>query len=52
MPIPMVASIRDDPDGSRWRTTQLPLAPFAPGDFVIELSSGNDRTLLAFRVIP
>ena len=29
MPIPVTAAIRDDADGSRWRTAQLALAPLA-----------------------
>jgi VWFA-related protein len=51
VPIPIAASVRDDGDGSRWRTARLALAPFAPGDYVIELATGAERTLLAFRVI-
>jgi hypothetical protein len=38
-------------DGS-WLLARLALAPFAPGDYVIELSAGTERTLLAFRVLP
>jgi VWFA-related protein len=52
VPIPVAASVRDDGDGARWRTVRLALAPFAPGDYVIELASGTERTLLAFRVVP
>jgi len=52
LPIPVAASVRDDGDGSRWRTARLALAPLAPGDYVIEMASGADRTLLAFRVVP
>jgi hypothetical protein len=33
----------------RWGI-EAALAPFAPGDYVIELASGTERTLLAFRV--
>ena len=51
LPIPIAASVRDDGDGSRWRTARLALAPLAPGDYVIELASGTERTLLAFRVV-
>jgi hypothetical protein len=50
--IPVAASVRDDGDGSRWRTARLALAPLAPGDYVIEVVSGTERTLLAFRVVP
>jgi VWFA-related protein len=52
VPIPIATSVRDDGDGSRWRTAQLALAPFAPGDYIVELASGTERTLLAFRVVP
>jgi hypothetical protein len=38
MSIPLAASIREDADGSRWRTMQLSLAPLATGDYVIEIT--------------
>ena len=56
--IPVTASVRDESNGSRWRTAELALAPLAPGDYVIELVSraggagGEKRTLVAFRVVP
>jgi VWFA-related protein len=50
--VPVTASIRDDADGSRWQVAQLALAPLAPADYVIELSTGGTRTLTGFRVIP
>jgi VWFA-related protein len=50
--VPVTASIRDDADGSRWQVAQVALAPLAPSDYVIELSSGGKRTLIGFRVIP
>ena len=55
--VPVIAALRDEPDGSRWQTAQLALAPLAVGDYVIELAggaggSGEKRTLVAFRVIP
>jgi VWFA-related protein len=52
MPIPVTAAIRDDADGSRWRTAQLALAPLAPGDYVIEQAAGTETTLTPFRVMP
>jgi hypothetical protein len=61
LPIPLVASVRDDRDGSRWQTTELALAPLAPGDYLIELAgkaggaggAGTERrTLVAFRIVP
>jgi len=50
--VPVVAAIRDDPDGSRWQTAQLALAPLAPGDYVIEIANGERRMLSAFRIVP
>jgi hypothetical protein len=51
--VPVASAVRDDPDGSRWDTAQLALAPLAPGDYVIEMSKGPQaRTLVAFRVVP
>jgi hypothetical protein len=50
--IPVAVSAREDSDGGRWQTAQLPLAPFAPADYVIELASGPTRTLIGFRVVP
>jgi VWFA-related protein len=52
MTIPVTTAIRNDSDGSRWRTAQLALAPLAPGDYVIEQSAGAEITLTAFRVMP
>jgi VWFA-related protein len=52
MPIPVTAAIREDADGSRWRTAQLVLAPLGVGDYVIELSAGPEKTLTAFRILP
>jgi VWFA-related protein len=52
MPIPVTAAIREDAEGSRWRTAQLALAPLGVGDYVIELSAGNEKTLTAFRILP
>jgi hypothetical protein len=61
--IPVTASTRVDPDGSRWQTAQLSLVPLGTGDYVIEVTSGaggsgasggpeTTRTLIAFRVVP
>jgi VWFA-related protein len=50
--VPVAAAIRDDPDGSRWQTAQLALAPLAPGDYVIEIANGERRMLSAFRIVP
>jgi len=50
--VPVSAAVRTDADGSRWRTAQLALAPLAPGDYVVEMSSGADRSISAFRIVP
>jgi VWFA-related protein len=52
MPIPVATAIREDADGSRWRTAQVALAPLAAGDYVIDQSGGGETTLTAFRVLP
>jgi hypothetical protein len=39
--VPVAAALRDDPDGWRWQTAQLALAPLAVGDYVIELTAGS-----------
>jgi hypothetical protein len=59
--VPVTAVVRNDADGSRWVTAQLALAPLAPGDYVIEIttasggsggSGGERRMISAFRVVP
>lgn len=50
--VPVTAALRHDTDGSKWMTAQLALAPLAPADYAIELSSGDKRMIAAFRVVP
>jgi VWFA-related protein len=50
--IPVTATTREDPDGSRWYAAELTLAPLAPGDYLLELTTAAERTLSAFRVLP
>jgi hypothetical protein len=52
MPIPVTTVVRDDPDGSRWQSAEVSLAPLAPADYLVELTAAPNRTLIAFRVIP
>jgi hypothetical protein len=52
LPIPVAGSVKDDADGFRWRSAECALAPLAPGDYIIELAAGTERTLAAFRVVP
>jgi hypothetical protein len=57
--VPVTAAVRDDPDGSRWVTAQLALAPLAPADYAIEITvgaggaggAGEERMISAFRVV-
>ena len=50
--LPVTVAVRDDPDGSRWQTARVSLAPLAPGDYVLEMTTGSERTLVGFRIIP
>jgi VWFA-related protein len=52
MAVPLTVVFRNDPDGSRWATTQVPLTPLAPGDYLVEVRLGSDRTLTPFRMVP
>jgi len=49
--VPVTAAMRDDPDGSRWVTAQLALAPLAPADYAVEVTVGEKKMISAFRVI-
>jgi VWFA-related protein len=50
--VPLTANTRDDADGSRWFTTQVPLFPLSPGDYLVEITAGNRKTLTPFRIVP
>jgi hypothetical protein len=50
--IPATAAIRDEADGSRWRTAEVSLAPLAAGEYLVEITAAGERTLTAFRVLP
>jgi VWFA-related protein len=59
--VPVAAAVREEPDGARWHTAQLALAPLAIGDYILEITtragtgssdaSGARRTLVAFKVV-
>jgi hypothetical protein len=50
--LPVTAAVRDDPDGSRWQTARVSLAPLAPGDYILEMITGAERKLVGFRIVP
>ena len=52
LPLPVMAAVRDDPDGSRWQTARVSLAPLAPGDYILEMITGSERKLVGFRIVP
>jgi len=49
--IPVTANTRSTPDGMKWATAELLLAPLGPGDYVVEVMAGATRTLAAFRIV-
>ena len=49
--IPVAAATRTDSEGTKWATAELPLAPLAPGDYIVEVVAGDVRTLAAFRIV-
>jgi VWFA-related protein len=50
--IPVSAAIRTDADGFRWCRIEIVLAPLGQGDYIVESSTGGERALTAFRVVP
>jgi len=50
--VPVTATIREGADGSRWRRVEITLAPLAPADYIVESTSGSERTLTGFKVVP
>jgi hypothetical protein len=49
--VPLTVVFRDDPDGSRWAATQVPLSPLGPGDYIVEMKVGEQKTLTPFRMV-
>jgi VWFA-related protein len=49
--VPVLSASRTDADGVRWATAEVALAPLGAGDYVIEVSAGDTRTIVAFRVV-
>jgi VWFA-related protein len=50
--IPVTTALRTDADGSQWLSAGLVRAPLATGDYIIELSGRDEKTLVAFAVVP
>ena len=52
--LPVKIAPRTDPDGSRWMSAEIVLAPLGPGDYVLEVTGktaeGTESSLTAFRV--
>jgi VWFA-related protein len=51
MAVPIATARRDDADGSRWVTAQVPLTPLAAGDYIAEVAIDGVKTLTPFRMI-
>jgi len=53
MSIPVQVSERQDPVASfKWLVVDLTLAPFAAGDYAVEVTQGTAKEMTAFRVVP
>ena len=52
--VPVTVAERADPNGQRWLTADITLAPLGAGDYVVETSAttqgGTEKVLTAFRV--
>jgi VWFA-related protein len=51
MSVPLQVSTREEA-GVRWIVVELALAPFAPGDYAVEVKAGDATRTTAFRVVP
>jgi VWFA-related protein len=52
MAVPVATAFRDDGEGVRWVTAQVPLTPLGVGDYIVEIAIGDTRTLTPFRIVP
>ena len=51
--VPAQVTERQDPSGGfRWIVVDAALAPFAPGDYAIEVSQGSAKQVTGFRIVP
>jgi VWFA-related protein len=49
--VPLQVSTREE-SGVKWIVVETPLAPFAPGDYAVEVKAGDAARTTAFRVVP
>jgi len=53
LPVPAQVGEREDPSGAfRWIVVDAMLAPFAAGDYAIEVTQGRARRITDFKVVP
>jgi VWFA-related protein len=51
--VPAQVSERQDDSGAfRWVVIDAALAPFAPGDYSVEVSQGRDKRITEFKIVP
>jgi len=51
--VPVQVTERDDPSGAfRWLVIDAALAPFAPGDYAVEVTQGSAKQVTGFRIVP
>jgi VWFA-related protein len=50
--VPVQVTDREDTGGFRWIVVDASLAPFAPGDYAIEVTQGTAKQVTGFRVVP
>jgi VWFA-related protein len=51
--VPLQVSEREDPSaGFRWLVIDTALAPFAPGDYAVEVTLGDATRVTGFRIVP
>jgi VWFA-related protein len=51
--VPVQVGERQDPSGAfRWIVIDAALAPFAPGDYAIEVTQGSAKQVTGFRIVP
>jgi hypothetical protein len=51
MSVPLQVSAREEA-GVKWIVVEVALAPFAAGDYAVEVKAGDATRTTAFRVVP